>query len=817
MKRLELMLFVLAVAVAAFAQTRSKQVDIYVTSTSGEDLQGQLVTVVQTDYDLTYEKLYLDTGGHCSLKVYPGNQQVNIVRDGYQALSHDFFVDENAETPVVVNVSISEKTREPYALKTTVSHNVMTGYNDINLTWNTEDAVFEDDFESYEPFAVQFGDWTGIDGDHLSAAALMGDYPNRNVQQYAQIINPLVVEPTWWYEYQVLRPYSGKQYVGFVRTSTGEANDDWLISPAMTLGTENYLSFLAKAADVYTEKFKVYVTTVTDNPTTSDFVRIDKDNYEKADYKGWKEYNYDLSEYAGKTIRFAIRYVSCYNEGGSFMLMLDDVYVGQMESYAKHKAKRVARRSAANPNEVFDLTLNGEYVTTTEDYSYTFSKMPCGDYTFGVKARYVSSESREVTTSVSIPASDYAHLVIYMEANSVADVNMQKPQLLSTADGKVYNLEPCDGKVELPSLPKGEYIFSVEEGTFQAIQQTINLDDDREVSIELVDLIRNPENITAQVVDDEGAYNVELTWNQAVGFTDSFEDYADFATGKFGEWTSIDRDEMPVYPIALGSASNIVSFPGSGTASMPTAIPPMVFNPYKTVPAMMPNDPAIAAPTGDKTVIFFSPQQGRADKWLISPEVTIFPEFELSVTAKSYTSYYPETIEFCVATEGDQPENFTVISNAENMPSEQWTKYVTPLDDYVGMKVRLAVHYISYDTFFAQIDDFSVQSAEGSQAFVDYGNIDHFNIFVDGTKVAESKTSSFTLLDVEPGNHTIGIQAVYKNGQSEIVEYQIVVAGIGEVKVNSGKQTVYSISGMRMGGNLPRGIYITSDGRKIVK
>lgn len=70
----------------------------------------------------------------------------------------------------------------------------------------------------------------------------------------------------------------------------------------------------------------------------------------------------------------------------------------------------------------------------------------------------------------------------------------------------------------------------------------------------------------------------------------------------------------------------------------------MVFNPAKTEPAMVPTDKAMYAPTGDKYVIFFSPQSSQADKWLISPELTIYDGYELQVTAKSYADTYPETL-----------------------------------------------------------------------------------------------------------------------------------------------------------------------------
>ena len=65
--------------------------------------------------------------------------------------------------------------------------------------------------------------WTGIDADLEAAAPLVGSYPNRGVMQYAQIINPLTVTPTWWYDYPILRPYSGQQYVGFTRTNSGNS------------------------------------------------------------------------------------------------------------------------------------------------------------------------------------------------------------------------------------------------------------------------------------------------------------------------------------------------------------------------------------------------------------------------------------------------------------------------------------------------------------------------------------------------------------------------------------------------------------------
>ena len=327
MRKILSLLFLFA-AIAAQAQERNIRLNIHATSVAGDDLTGQEVVLKHTDYDMTYETLRLDAAGDCSVLIYAGPHLVTIQRDGFERAEESFSVAEGT-SEYSVSLNLTEKTRAPFALTATCDHNAYTGTDDVLLAWNTEAPAFFDDFESYPGWAVSFGEWTGIDGDGEAAAALLGNYPNRGVMQYAQIINPLTVEPTWWYDYPILRPYSGSQYAGFTCTASGNKNDDWLISPAITVGTDNIVSFMAKAGDKFLERFMVYVTTQTDQPTPQDFVRLDQDNYETADMKGWKEYAYDLSAYAGMTVKIAIRYISEYARYGSFMLMVDDFYVGQ--------------------------------------------------------------------------------------------------------------------------------------------------------------------------------------------------------------------------------------------------------------------------------------------------------------------------------------------------------------------------------------------------------------------------------------------------------------------------------------------------------
>jgi len=792
------------------AQSRSTHLTIQVESVDGDNLDGQSITLTQTDYQVSYGQLTLNAEGQCMLNVYPGNHLLAIRRDGFTPLSYDFTVGEN-ETEKTVTVTLSEQTRKPFALVAKVEHNVFDGTNAVNLSWNTETPAFFDDFESYTPFAIQFGKWTGIDADNEAAAPLIGSYPNRGVLQYAQIINPLRVEPTWWYDYPILRPYSGQQYVGFTRTNSGNANDDWLISPVISVGTDHVLQFMAKAADRFAERFMVYVTTKLDHPIQSDFLRLDPGNYELVDYKGWHQFSYDLSAYAGQQIKFAIRYISDYNRYGSFMLMLDDVFVGQSQA------------AAANPNEQFEVYLDGELRGTTDGYSFRLTDMPSGEHTIGVRAVYLQAQSEMTTIQVSIPAADnYAHVTFHVTADSKLTVDGQLLAITNIASTESYEAVVTNGQAEFASLPLGQYVVNVSEGAFEEYQQSITVTADTTIPVQLVDHIITPYNITVTADSSSGEMVYTLHWNQQLLFTDSFEEYDDFAVGSFGGWKTVDLDQMPVYPIALGDLTNIVSFPGSGTASNPTPIAPMVFNPWKTTPAMLPTDQAIKAPTGDKTVIFFSAQQSRNDKWLISPLIDIHDNYVLNVTAKGYNAMYPESMEFCISSGSDNPADFTAISQVESLSCEQWSIYQTDLADYAGQTVRLAVHYTSYDAFLAQIDDFTVGPENGMGELVDYGNVVRYDITLDGQHIGECTQAEFTLPPLTPGTHIVGIQAIYQSGASQVAEYTITTTDMAQVTLGSPKDVtaVYSLSGLYLGNAihpLPAGIYIVKQNGQTLK
>lgn len=758
------------------AQTRDNKMTINVKTVTGESVEGLVVGLEIPDWGFTYStsETTLSADGQCTLNVYSATHRIVVEKEGYAVY------DETVEVTgdITLDIELQEAVRQPFSLTGSIEHDVFTGKNDVTLTWNKEKPAFFDDFEGHPDWSISFGDWTGIDNDKQAAAILAGSYNNRGALQYATIVNPLTVVPTWWYEYPVLRPYSGNQYVGFVRTNSGEANDDWLISPTITVGNDNILRFMAKAADVYAERFQVGITTV-ENPTADDFTIISAGNYETVEYEEWVAKEYDLSAYAGQAVKIAIHYIANANRYGAFMLMVDDFYVGQPSYYDETSKLRRVQKSPANPNEKFEIYQDGTKVGETESYSYTLENVEEGNHTFGVKAVYRLTETEISTVELAISNENCHRVTLNVTTNNEVSADGFDVDILNMDNGDLISAKVQDGKIVLESLPAGKYTLSIENPVYDTYREEIVVSDDVDKNIELKEHLFLPYNITVDLTEEGAVYDALVKWNQDLGFSDSFEDYGDFVTGEFGEWLTVDNDKLPVYPIALGSASNIVSFPGSGDAYNPTAIAPMVFNPYKTVPAMAPTDPAIMAPTGDKTVIFFSPQMAQADKWLISPAQTIRDGYVWQLTAKAYAQY-PESVRFCISTSQDL-DSFTVLDEVE-LPYEEWTVYTLDLSAYAGQTVYLAVNYISTDAFLAQVDDFYVGPSDDSDSKVDVGNVLHYEVYLDGELKGEPQETQFAFTGLTAGEHTVGIKAVYKSGVSEMAEYTFnAQSGVGEV------------------------------------
>jgi hypothetical protein len=793
----------LFVALLVNAQT-PVTITVNVSAVTGQSVAGLKVNLSNDVYGIEYQPVTLTETGTAQFRdVLTGVNTLSI--DGTSLGLENYKNDNlNVSTDVTTfSVVLNENTRTPYNLTAELIHDSFTGQNNVALGWNRETDYFFDDFEDYEPFAIKFDPWTGYDGDKEAAAVIQGSYENAGLPQYATIFNCLTIDPPLYYDYPVMRPYSGKQYVGFIRTSSGNANNDWLISPKIKVGVDNVVNFMAKAADVTKERFNVLVST--GSTDISDFVSLTSGNYQTVDYKYWVPITYSLADYEGQEVYIAIQCVST----GAFMLMVDDFYVGPASNLTSEsalvsrRAHRVGQRSEANPYEQFNIYVDNNKVGSTDSYNYTIENIAAGTHEIAVEAAYQVTTSAKATISVDVPSADSYHSLSATVKNTLGTPLSASVTAVGLTSGEAVSVNTDEkGEARIVSLPNGEYLVNVHVDGYNDHSENVTIDKAVSLDVVLTEDISDPYNVT---FDNDSK---TLTWNQDLGFTDGFEDYTDFSQ-TFGDWTVIDGDQMPTYAIGIGASLTLLTTPETrGTVGA------MIFNPDKTQPLTASDDALFVAPEGEKYVMFNSAEQSTSDDWMISPLQAIGEGYVARFTAKSYSSAYPGRFELGVMSDVNDTSTFEELDVIDL--TSDWSRYELSLAAYANTTKAFAFHHTSSDQWISFIDDVYIGPAEitsgESSANATY------NIYVDGTLVATVANCEYQFTNLSEGIHTIGVQAVYLTGTSKTVNVTVDVAGITTVTVDDADAatTYYNAQGMKVAANQP-GIYIARTGTQVHK
>ena len=195
---------------------------------------------------------------------------------------------------------------------------------------NAQTNLFFDDFESYTDFAISgVGSWTLLDEDGLNTYGFTGvTFPESGAAKSFQVFNsttttdPLTASAASdWEGYNSVKGMACFAAV----PNAGNVNDDWLISPQITLAASgNSLSFWYKGCDVNfsNEMFTVGISTTDTMPGSFTIISANPESVPPNDIT-WREFTFDLSAYDNQAIYIGIHCIS----NDQFGFMVDDFSV----------------------------------------------------------------------------------------------------------------------------------------------------------------------------------------------------------------------------------------------------------------------------------------------------------------------------------------------------------------------------------------------------------------------------------------------------------------------------------------------------------
>ena len=233
----------------------------------------------------------------------------------------------------------------------------------IGITASSQTVLLDETFESYTNFTINsIGSWSTLDLDGLNtytgggpviggttSASWTASWLNAGGPMAFQIFNPSASNATnnatstaADEEIRNFTPHGGQKCaVSWAGVPAGgvSANNDWLITPAVTLGaSSNTLTFWVKAlSPSFVENYKVGVYTGSGNPTSAaSFTIVSSPAISTAPYASWQQVTINLDAYAGQTVKVGFQYMS----SDKYMFMLDDVKITTVQSLSTNEISK---------------------------------------------------------------------------------------------------------------------------------------------------------------------------------------------------------------------------------------------------------------------------------------------------------------------------------------------------------------------------------------------------------------------------------------------------------------------------------------------
>jgi len=293
------------------------------------------------------------------------------------------------------------------------------------FSMNAQTVLFEDSFESYNDFIITgIGDWITLDLDgsvtYTDESATF-EWPNLGDPQAFIIFNPAVAgvtNATSGAEVRNYDPKTGQKYAACwaaVMPGDGEGgagpNNDWLISPAITLGgSQNEVKFWVKSmSNTYgLETYKVGVYVGNGTPTgASDFTIISGATNLTAPYPNWQEKTFSLDNYSNQTVRIGI----LCNSQNHYMFMVDDFSVTTASasvdsplansfSVYPNPAKEVLNISNTIGAELLSVTVTDLNGRTVKQINSSVEQINISDLNAGVYFVNINSTEGSLTKKI---------------------------------------------------------------------------------------------------------------------------------------------------------------------------------------------------------------------------------------------------------------------------------------------------------------------------------------------------------------------------------------------------------------------------------
>jgi len=287
-----------------------------------------------------------------------------------------------------------------------------------SLGMNAQTTIFEDSFETYTDFAITgVGAWTLTDVDQRPTYGFTGvTFANSGVAKSFQVFNATTtVAPLTPSDNADWTARTGNKHMvcfAAVPNAAQPSNNDYLISPAITLGAEgNLLSFWAKSCDATygDEEFTVLISTT--GTAVDDFADLpDMFGLLTPNDKTFYEYTANLDEYAGQQVYIAIQCTSA----DQFGFAVDDFKVtattlGVKDLFSKNftvypnPANTVININSQNNNglnEIEITDINGRTVKTANGKGVLQTQVNIADLSAGAYFLKITTDQGIATKKI---------------------------------------------------------------------------------------------------------------------------------------------------------------------------------------------------------------------------------------------------------------------------------------------------------------------------------------------------------------------------------------------------------------------------------